>query len=55
MSVASDLIGPGHLEDDVVTPVFAYEAGRLRVPEGPGFGVTLNRAKLEEHRPGRDL
>ena len=51
LTVASDLIGPGHLEDDVVTPVFTYESGRLRVPDGPGFGVVLDQAKLEEYRP----
>ena len=53
VTVASDLIGPGHLEDDVVTPVFTYDAGRLRVPDGPGFGVTLDAGKLEKYRPPR--
>ena len=51
LTVASDLIGPGHLEDDVVAPLFTYESGELPVPEGPGFGVTLDRTKLEKFRP----
>jgi len=51
LTVASDLIGPGHLEDDVVTPVFSYESGRLRVPEGSGIGVALDEAKLQQHLP----
>jgi glucarate dehydratase len=27
---------------------FAFQGGRLNVPEGPGLGVTLNRQKLAE-------
>jgi muconate cycloisomerase len=51
VTAPSDLIGPGHLEADVITPVFTYEAGgQLRVPEGPGLGVVLDEAQMEKHR-----
>jgi len=51
VTAPSDLIGPGHLEADVIKPVFTYEAGgQLRVPEGPGLGVVLDEAQVEKHR-----
>lgn len=38
--LAADVVEPGPL---------AIEHGRMRVPDGPGWGVTLNRAALAEH------
>jgi glucarate dehydratase len=39
-----------HLTDDVIEGgLMPYEAGTIRVPEGPGLGVRLNREKLREY------
>jgi glucarate dehydratase len=39
-----------HLTDDVVTGgPFAYADGRIRVPDGPGLGVTLDRDRLARY------
>lgn len=33
--------------DDVINEAFTFKDGRLRVPQGPGLGVELDREKLE--------
>jgi len=39
-----------HLTDDVIEGgLMQYEDGAIRVPEGPGLGVRLNREKLAEY------
>lgn len=39
-----------HLRDDVITGgKLPYEGGRIRVPDGPGLGVRLDRDKLAEY------
>ncbi|HYO07898.1 MAG TPA: enolase C-terminal domain-like protein [Tepidisphaeraceae bacterium] len=39
-----------HLSDDVIAGgKLAYENGSIRVPDGPGLGVTLDRAKVERY------
>lgn len=39
-----------HLTDDIIEGgKFKYEGGSIKVPEGPGLGVNLNRDKLEEY------
>src|ERR1700744_3107850 len=39
-----------HLTDDIIEGgLMAYENGAIRVPEGPGLGVRLNREKLREY------
>jgi len=39
-----------HLADDIIEGGrMEYQGGSIAVPEGPGLGVTLNRAKLEEY------
>lgn len=48
--VASDLVGPGLLTGDVVSPRLRYEDGMLRVPMGAGLGVVLDRETLAAHR-----
>lgn len=53
VTVPSDLVGPGLLEDDVVTEPFDYDGrGRLTVPTGPGLGVSLDPGKLRRYRSG---
>jgi glucarate dehydratase len=39
-----------HLTDDVITGgKLGYANGRIRVPDGPGLGVTLDRDKLDHY------
>lgn len=39
-----------HLTDDIIEGgKFKYEGGTIKVPDGPGLGVKLNRDKLEEY------
>jgi glucarate dehydratase len=39
-----------HLTDDIIEGgLMRYEDGSIAVPDKPGLGVTLNRAKLEEY------
>jgi L-alanine-DL-glutamate epimerase-like enolase superfamily enzyme len=45
-TMASDTHYP--LQDgDIITPALAFRDGRLALPEGPGLGVTLDRAAVE--------
>ncbi|NKB72791.1 MAG: hypothetical protein GKR89_37445 [Candidatus Latescibacteria bacterium] len=50
VSVASDLVGPGLLNGDIVQPRPAYRRGHLHAPQGVGLGVELQRDLLEKHR-----
>ncbi len=47
---ASDLIGPGLLEDDVAANPLIYEQGTLRPPDGTGLGIVLDEQKIESLR-----
>ena len=39
-----------HLTDDIIEGgLMKYENGRIKVPDGPGLGVKLNRDKLNEY------
>jgi glucarate dehydratase len=39
-----------HLTDDIIEGgLMPYESGAIRVPDGPGLGVRLNRDKLQEY------
>jgi muconate cycloisomerase len=48
VSVSSDLVGPGLLVDDVCTTPFEYQGGALRPFDGPGLGVELDEAKMQQ-------
>lgn len=37
---------PDYLADDYVTSPVRYDGGRMRVPDGPGLGVEIDREKL---------
>jgi len=40
-----------HLTDDIIVGgLMKYEGGRIRVPTGPGLGVTLDRNKLSQYQ-----
>lgn len=38
-----------HLKDDIITERFEYKNGAMKVPTGPGLGVTLDRDKLAKY------
>ena len=46
----SDLIGPRMYTDDVLNEPWQWDNGYLRVPTGPGLGVTLDPSKLQSLR-----
>src|SRR6476646_8311246 len=48
-SLANDCTYYG-LEDDIISELHVIEKGRMRVPEGPGLGVTVDEAKLKRYR-----
>ena len=50
LGVASDLVSPGFLVDDVVEPQFKCRNGTLSVPQAPGLGIRLEAQKLQKYR-----
>jgi muconate cycloisomerase len=46
---AMELFGHVMMEDDLITSPIDYSGGRVRLPQGPGFGVTLDAAALERY------
>jgi len=50
VNAASDLVGPGLLEDDVITKPLEYVEGSLRPSQAAGLGVELDPAKLARYR-----
>jgi glucarate dehydratase len=39
-----------HLQDDIIDGGrFEYEGGSIKIPDGPGLGVSLDRVKLAEY------
>ena len=46
---AMELFGHIMLEDDLIVAPLDYSGGRVRVPDGPGFGVALDEAALERY------
>lgn len=48
LTLPSDLIGPGMYRDDVLQQPLKYEAGTLRIPQGPGLGGSISRQKLRQ-------
>jgi muconate cycloisomerase len=49
---AIELFGDVMLEDDLITESIDYSGGKVRVPAGPGWGVTLDEAALDKYRTG---
>lgn len=47
ITMASDLVGPGLLSDDVCLDPLQYQDGELRVMESSGLGVVLDIEKIE--------
>lgn len=45
----TELFGPLLLSDDIVTEPVRYEAGDLLLPDGPGFGVTVDEDRVAKY------
>jgi len=45
-----ECVGPLKTADDIVTSKLDISSGSLPLPSGPGLGVTLDDAKLEQYR-----
>ncbi|MFC4523793.1 muconate/chloromuconate family cycloisomerase [Cupriavidus pinatubonensis] len=46
----TELLGPLLVKDDIVVKRPEYRDFRLRLPEGPGLGLTIDEAKLAHYR-----
>ena len=46
---AMELFGHVMLEDDLIVEPLDYSGGRVRVPDGPGLGVTLDESALDRY------
>jgi muconate cycloisomerase len=46
---AMELFGHVMMEDDLIVEPLDYSGGRVRVPRGPGLGVTLDEAALDRY------
>ncbi len=49
---AMELFGHVMLEDDLIVEPLDYAHGRVRVPDGPGLGVTLDEHALDRYATG---
>jgi len=45
-----ECVGPLKTSDDIVTQKIDMSSGSMRVPDGPGLGVTLDEAKIGRYR-----
>ena len=45
-----ECVGPLKVTDSVATTRIDIAAGRMALPGGPGLGITLDDAKLEQYR-----
>ncbi len=52
---AMELFGHVMLEDDLIVEPLDYSGGHVRVPDGPGFGVTLDEDALDRFATGPPL
>ena len=50
MTLTSDICGETLRVDDLISDPLVIENGHVRVPEGPGLGVTLDEDALERFR-----
>jgi muconate cycloisomerase len=49
---AIELFGNVMYEDDLITKPLNFDAGTVRVPNGPGWGVELDEVALEKYATG---
>jgi L-alanine-DL-glutamate epimerase-like enolase superfamily enzyme len=50
-----ELFGHVMLEDDLIVEPLDYAGGRVRVPAGPGLGVSLDRDALDRYATAAPL
>jgi muconate cycloisomerase len=46
-----ECVGPLKVKDTVTTTRLDISTGSMRLPGGPGLGISLDEAKLEQYRP----
>jgi len=46
--IPNNCIGMEYADEDVITKPFKHKEGYLKVPEGPGLGVELDKTKLDK-------
>ncbi len=49
---ATELFGQVMIEDDLIEPGLTYHDGKVDVPKGPGWGVTLDEKALKKYAVG---
>ncbi|MHA1299686.1 MAG: mandelate racemase/muconate lactonizing enzyme family protein [Candidatus Helarchaeota archaeon] len=49
---ATELFGDVMMEDDLIVKPLNYNKGKVKVPEGPGWGVELDELALEKYATG---
>lgn len=49
---ASEIVGPLLLSDDILVDPVTYKDGALQVPDSPGLGFELDRAKMTKYSRG---
>jgi muconate cycloisomerase len=54
ITLTSDICGETLRVDDLITEPLEIKGGHVRVPEGPGLGVTLDEAAVERYRVAGD-
>jgi muconate cycloisomerase len=54
ITLTSDICGETLRVDDLITEPLEIADGHVRVPEGPGLGVTLDEAAVERYRVASD-
>jgi muconate cycloisomerase len=52
---AMELFGHIMMEDDLILEPLDYSGGQVRVPSGPGLGVTLDEAALDRYATAAPL
>ena len=53
MTLTSDICGETLRVDDLIAEPLVIADGHVRVPEGPGLGVTLDEEAVERYRVAR--
>tara|TARA_B100001094_G_scaffold286061_1_gene300568 strand:- start:454 stop:1614 length:1161 start_codon:yes stop_codon:yes gene_type:complete len=48
-TLGSDIVGQFMREDDLITEALVYEDGYVKLPKGPGLGVTLDKEALAHY------
>lgn len=49
---APELFGNVMYEDDLIISPLVFNAGKVKVPQGPGWGIELDEAALERYATG---